>query len=74
MKMDIEGAEVDCLRAITDENLSSLRCFAAEFHRNIPGVDEFREEFLARCHRLGFSHYTMFYQGGTQMTVNVWKH
>jgi len=74
MKMDIEGAEVDCLRAITDENLSSLRCFAAEFHRNIPGVDEFREDFLARCQRLGFSHYTMFYQGGTQMTVNVWKH
>ena len=41
--------------------------------KNIPGVDEFREEFLARCQRLGFSHYTMFYSCGTQMTVNVWK-
>jgi hypothetical protein len=35
--------------------------------------DEFREEFLSRCAQLGFANYTMFYQGGTQMTINIWK-
>lgn len=73
MKMDIEGAELECLRSISDENLSSLRCFAAEFHRNIPGMDQFREEFTARCERLGLHHYTMYYSGGQQMTINVWN-
>ena len=73
MKMDIEGSEIDCLREITDDNLSSLRCLAAEFHRNIPGIDEFRDEFLSRCYRLGFDSYTMYYQAGTQMTINIWK-
>lgn len=73
LKMDIEGAEVDCLESITDGNLSSLRCLAAEFHRNIPGVDEFRDRFLNRCTALGFEHFTLYYQGGQQMTINAWK-
>ena len=73
LKMDIEGSEVECLESITDENLSSLRCLSAEFHRNINGVDSFRERFIERCSGLGFDHFTLFYQDGQQMTINIWK-
>jgi 31-O-methyltransferase len=73
IKMDIEGAEIQCLDAISDENLSSIRCLAAEFHRTIPEMDSFRERFIKRCSRLGFTHFTNYYSCGTQMTVNIWK-
>jgi FkbM family methyltransferase len=73
MKMDIEGSELECLSAITDENLSSLRCLAVEFHLNVPGVTKFRDDFVNRCHLLGFNTFQNHYQGGQQTTLNAWK-
>lgn len=73
MKMDIEGSELECLSAISDENLSSLRCLAVEFHLNVPGVSQFKNSFVERCHRLGFMTFQNHYQGGQQITLNVWK-
>lgn len=73
LKMDIEGAEMECLAKISDDNLKSLRCLAVEFHRNIPGMDDFRNQFLDRCSILGFKNFTNYYQGGQQMTINIWN-
>lgn len=73
MKMDIEGAELECLSSLTDENLASLRCLAVEIHLNVPGVDAFKDEFIGRCHRLGFKTFENYYIGGQQLTLNVWR-
>lgn len=73
MKMDIEGSELECLKSITDENLSSLRCLAIEFHLNLPGMSEFKDSFIDRCRSLGFNTFAHYYQDGLQMTLNVWK-
>jgi FkbM family methyltransferase len=73
MKMDIEGAELECLSALTDQNLASLRCLAVEIHLNVPGVASFKDEFVGRCHRLGFKTFQNNYMGGQQLTLNVWR-
>jgi FkbM family methyltransferase len=73
MKMDIEGAELECLSTITDQNLASLRCLAVEVHLNVPGINSFKDEFIERCHRLGFKTFVNYYIGGQQLTLNVWR-
>lgn len=73
MKIDIEGSEVEVLRSITDENLSSLRCISGEFHFN--GKEEYNQfqlEFCDRLYRLGFDHFTL-YHGEYLRTITAWK-
>jgi len=71
--MDIEGAELECLSALTDQNLASLRCLAVEIHLNVPGVASFKDGFVGRCHRLGFKTFQNNYIGGQQLTLNIWR-
>ena len=73
MKMDIEGGEVDVLTAITDENLSSLRCLSAEFHRTCDEFDIFQSNFTDRMYNLGFTHFTVYYGNRDLRTLTFWK-
>lgn len=73
MKIDIEGGEVEVLTAISDENLSSLRCLAAEFHKTYDEFDVFQSEFIERMDGLGFKSFTLFHADGNLRTVTFSK-
>jgi len=73
MKIDIEGGEVDVLTSITNENLNSLRCLSAEFHRTYDGFDKFQSNFTDRMSNLGFKHFTVYYGNGSLRTLTFWK-
>jgi FkbM family methyltransferase len=73
MKMDVEGGEVEILNSITDENLSSLRCLSAEFHKTYEEFDIFQDNFVRRMEGFGFRHFTLYYGDGLLRTVNFWK-
>jgi FkbM family methyltransferase len=73
MKIDIEGGEVDVLTSITNENLNSLRCLSAEFHRTYDGFDTFQSNFTDRMSNLGFEHFTVYYGNHDLRTLTFWK-
>lgn len=73
MKIDIEGGEVDVLTSITDDNLSSLRCLSAEFHKTYDEFDEFQTNFINRMYNLNFNHFTVYYANGDLRTLTFWK-
>ena len=73
MKIDIEGGEVDVLTSITDKNLISLRCLAAEFHKTYDEFDTFQSNFTDRMILLGFKHFTVYYGDGNLRTLTFWK-
>lgn len=73
MKIDIEGAEVDVLNEITDDNLSSLRCLSCEFHKTYEEFDEFQNEFIKRMKRLSFKCFELYHGNGDLRTLNFWK-
>jgi FkbM family methyltransferase len=73
MKVDIEGGEVEVLSAISDENLSSLRCLSAEFHKSYEEFDEFQSQFVQRMNGLGFRSFTLYHGDGKLRTLNFWK-
>jgi hypothetical protein len=73
MKIDIEGGEVDVLTSITNENLNSLRCLSAEFHKTYDGFDTFQSNFTDRMSNLGFKHFTVYYGNGDLRTLTFWK-
>ena len=73
MKIDIEGGEVDVLTSISDENLSSLRCLSAEFHKTYEAFDEFQSNFTGRMYHLGFKHFIVYHGDGDLRTLTFWK-
>lgn len=73
MKMDIEGGEVDVLNTITDDNLLSLRCLSAEFHKTYEEFDIFQENFIRRINSLGFRSFVLYLGDGNLRTINCWK-
>lgn len=73
MKMDIEGGEVDVLTSISDDNLNSLRCLSAEFHKTYEMFDEFQQKFIDRMVNLGFKYFVLYYGDGRLRTLNFWK-
>lgn len=73
MKVDIEGGEVEVLSSITDENLRSLRCLSAEFHKSYEEFDEFQTQFVQRMNGLGFRSFTLYHGDGKLRTLNFWK-
>lgn len=61
LKIDIEGAEIDALDGISDENLSKVKTIAMEYHHVHLGFDDdLRSKFINRLNRLGFNSYLMF--------------
>lgn len=73
IKMDIEGGEVDALNAITNKNLSSIRCLSAEFHKVNDDFEIFQSDFINRMNTLGFQSFVLYYGDGNLRTVNFWK-
>jgi hypothetical protein len=73
MKLDIEGGEVEVLESITDENLSSLRCLSAEFHKTYEEFDHFQDKFVQRMNNLGFKSFVLYHGDGNLRTLNFWK-
>lgn len=75
MKIDIEGGEVEVLSNITDDNLNSLRCLAAEFHKTYDEFNDFQNKFWERMVRLGFRGYILYHgsEDGLLRTLNFWK-
>lgn len=73
IKIDIEGAEVEVLNEITDDNLISIRCLSCEFHRLNDEFDVFQKNFIDRMARLGFKSFVLYYGNGFLRTVNFWK-
>jgi len=60
IKMDIEGAEYEAFKGISDSNLSKVRCIAMEMHENVLGAKRVEEIYL-RLQSLGFSNHTNKY-------------
>jgi FkbM family methyltransferase len=73
MKIDIEGGEVEVLTSISDDNLASLRCLSAEFHKTYTEFDQFQDGFVQRMNRLGFKSFTLYHGDGSLRTLNFWK-
>ena len=73
MKIDIEGGEIDVLTNITDNNLSSLRCLAAEFHKTYDEFETFQSNFINRMANLGFKYFILYHGDGDLRTLNFWK-
>lgn len=73
MKIDIEGGEVDVLTSITDENLLTLRCLSAEFHKSYEEFDIFQDQFVKRMNTLGFRSFVLYHGNGSLRTLNFWK-
>lgn len=73
MKIDIEGGEVDVLTNITDDNLLSLRCLAAEFHKTYDEFETFQSDFIDRMVNFGFKYFILYHGDGKLRTLNFWK-
>lgn len=76
LKIDVEGGEVEILSSITDENLSSVRCLAAEFHRLNDDFEIFQSNFTKRMSSLGFNQFTLYHGTGYDSklrTATFWK-
>ncbi len=73
IKMDIEGGEVDALNAITDNNLSNIRCLSAEFHKTYEEFEIFQTNFINRMKNLGFQSFVLYYGDSNLRTLNFWK-
>lgn len=71
LKIDCEGAEVEVLNGVSDQNLSKFRCIAIEVHRNIVS-EEKKEEIVTRLQRLGYSIFTMHW-GDNLYMLNCWR-
>lgn len=63
LKVDIEGAEVEAFKGISDENLKGIRCIAMEVHNPEIG-QEGKDYIYGRLHSLGFSSFTVWQSGG----------
>ena len=73
MKVDIEGAEIDVLNSISDENLQSLRCLATEFHILNESYEKFQDYFISRMEKLGFTYFNLIHGSGFLRTLTFWK-
>ena len=71
IKMDIEGAEYQAFRGISDKNLEKTRCIAMEMHEGKIGKPK-SQEIYNRLKRLGFQDFTLWNPQGSNM-VWFWK-
>lgn len=76
LKIDVEGAEIEILNSITDDNLGSVRCVAIEMHKTNEEFEFFQEKLLDRMFELGFERYILYHGTDTSATLRTftcWK-
>ena len=76
LKIDVEGGEVEILNSITDKNLNSLRCLAAEFHCTNDDFEKFQSKFQQRVYDMNFTYFTLYHGNGYDSklrTITCWK-
>jgi hypothetical protein len=61
LKIDIEGAEIQVLNGISDENLRKIKAISMEYHHSHLGYnEELRTKFISRLNSVGFNSYLLF--------------
>lgn len=61
LKIDTEGAEINILNGISDENLMRIRNIAMEYHHShLNYNEELRTNLISRLNKLGFNSYLLF--------------
>lgn len=61
LKIDIEGAEIEVLKGISDENLKKVNNIAMEYHHKTLGYNEnLRSEIIKRLNKCGFNSYLIY--------------
>lgn len=75
LKVDIEGAEHNAFRGISDENLMKVNTIAMEYHHSHVGFDEdLRTQMINRFNILGFNTYLVFMGNNNELQMlYAWK-
>ena len=70
LKIDIEGAEIEALNGISDENLRKIKNISMEYHHAILDFDEnLRKNFIERLRINGFNSFMMFLGEGNELQL-----
>ena len=72
LKIDCEGAELDVLDGISDENLKKVSKIALEFHSNYLTEDD-SEKIMQRLTGAGFRSFQLFLGNGELRIYNFWR-
>ena len=76
MKIDAEGAEIEILSGITDQNLIKIKKIAIEFHNCFWEDGETkRQKIIDRFTQLNFKTYTLFMGNNDKLQMlYLWKY
>ena len=72
LKIDCEGAELDVMDGISDENLSKIKKIALEFHTNYL-TEEDSARIMTRMAEAGFQTFQLFLGDGKLRIYNFWR-
>lgn len=75
LKIDIEGAEIEALNGISDENLKKVKTISMEYHNGALGYnDDLRTEFIERLRNNGFNSFLLFLGNDNNLQlIYFWK-
>jgi hypothetical protein len=72
LKIDCEGAELDVIDGISDENLGKISKIALEFHAtHLTESDS--EKIMQRLTDAGFKSFQLFIENGELRIYNFWR-
>jgi len=72
LKIDVEGAEYEILREITDENLQKINKISLEYHHFILGFKDFDKKIIQKFSKW-FNYYKLDFKGGHLSMLYFWK-
>ena len=72
LKIDCEGAELDVIDGISEENLAKVSKIALEFHANYL-TEEDSEKIIQRLTNAGFKSFQLFLGNGELRIYNFWR-
>jgi FkbM family methyltransferase len=72
LKIDCEGAELDVIDGISEENLAKISKIALEFHANYL-TEEDSEKIIQRLTNAGFKSFQLFLGNGELRIYNFWR-
>ena len=72
LKIDCEGAELDVIDGISEENLAKISKIALEFHPRYL-TEEDSQKILQRLTDAGFTSFQLFIDNGELRIYNFWR-